>query len=699
MSNNTLLYLQLHQPQQRNAFAAGVVSVSLLWMLTSIWRRHKMIHCVYEYSAIPNQNNDNKDDNSGEREEHDKNHDRTKSTAETALKIMGNMTSRLSILPNKIKETRERWRWESLRRGNSASSDIGASSNYNQDEDSIDDEDYLDDNDGIGAMKNNTCIGSIFGFDVGGTLSKLLYFEEKPEEPIKKHSIHISNRPSNQLKAKSLCQVTTVELLNNLRNDLTNDNAHHEYKNNNNQFIDPQFLDVPPKAAKSADDNCPLELTSKEEERQQALERFYAFVKDLDSSHGDNLKDKSRSFYSRTLGGQFHFIQFESRHFLQVMNLMKSSNIHLDITKIGATGGGAHKYAERWDKQLGIKIDKQDELESLVAGMQFTLSDVIGECYTFSPQDKAHMEKLESKLSECSSISTTSVSESNGISTDEFPYHNSAESGIHTELREDFPKVTDHEEGRKTKKIHGLDQYWWSRKVKRDFIIDKNSYPYLLVMIGTGVSVVRVDGPRQHERISGSTIGGGTYWGLCRLLTDAESFESVLALAERGDPRKVDMMVGDIYGNNNDALEKLGLTADIVASSFGKLVAKKHPAEGLTQEDLARALLLMVTNNIGQVAYLNAKLHNTNRIFFVGNFLRQNVLSQKRLSYAINFWSKGKMEALFLEHEGYFGALGAYLLHNNISYPHKNNSGKDSPTKDEKRPSCFNSKRSDSFYI
>lgn len=128
-------------------------------------------------------------------------------------------------------------------------------------------------------------------------------------------------------------------------------------------------------------------------------------------------------------------------------------------------------------------------------------------------------------------------------------------------------------------------------------------------------------------------------------------------------------MVGDIYGQNSDALDKLGLTADIVASSFGKLVAKAHPARGLSQEDLARALLLMVTNNIGQVAYLNAKLYNTKRIYFVGNFLRQNVLSQKRLAYAINYWSSGKMEALFLEHEGYFGALGAFLLHQAIPQP------------------------------
>ena len=137
-------------------------------------------------------------------------------------------------------------------------------------------------------------------------------------------------------------------------------------------------------------------------------------------------------------------------------------------------------------------------------------------------------------------------------------------------------------------------------------------------------------------------------------------------------------MVGDIYGNDSEALEKLGLPANIVASSFGKLVSKQEPAFGLKQEDLARALLFMVTNNIGQVAHLNAQLHKTKRIYFVGNFLRSNTLSQQRLSYAINFWSHGKMEALFLEHEGYFGALGAFLLSqedtddNQMKLQHKN---------------------------
>jgi len=35
----------------------------------------------------------------------------------------------------------------------------------------------------------------------------------------------------------------------------------------------------------------------------------------------------------------------------------------------------------------------------------------------------------------------------------------------------------------------------------------------------------------------------------------------------------------------------------------------------------------------------------------VGNFLRVNTLSMKQLAYAMDFWSKGALKALFLEHE------------------------------------------------
>ncbi len=36
---------------------------------------------------------------------------------------------------------------------------------------------------------------------------------------------------------------------------------------------------------------------------------------------------------------------------------------------------------------------------------------------------------------------------------------------------------------------------------------------------------------------------------------------------------------------------------------------------------------------------------------FIGNFLRVNTLSMKLLAYALDYWSKGQLKALFLRHE------------------------------------------------
>lgn len=52
------------------------------------------------------------------------------------------------------------------------------------------------------------------------------------------------------------------------------------------------------------------------------------------------------------------------------------------------------------------------------------------------------------------------------------------------------------------------------------------------------------------------------------------------------------------------------------------------------------------------------------KVLFVGNFLRVNPISMKLLAYAMDYWSKGTLKALFLEHEGYFGAIGCLIQFN-----------------------------------
>ncbi len=135
--------------------------------------------------------------------------------------------------------------------------------------------------------------------------------------------------------------------------------------------------------------------------------------------------------------------------------------------------------------------------------------------------------------------------------------------------------------------------------------------------------VLQVSGENSYERVSGSSIGGGTFWGLCRLLTGRTNFDEMLELSMRGDnaavrraqvlcaPQpvpsalslravgrevrialypavvarrallgrrgvrtarcvlgQVDMLVGDIYGGRD--YSSIGLSATTIASSFGK---------------------------------------------------------------------------------------------------------------------------------
>ncbi len=223
-------------------------------------------------------------------------------------------------------------------------------------------------------------------------------------------------------------------------------------------------------------------------------------------------------------------------------------------------------------------------------------------------------------------------------------------------------------------------------------------YPYLLVNIGSGVSMIKVSGPRHYERIGGTSLGGGTLWGLLSLLTGARTFDDMLAMADRGDNTAVDLLVGDIYGTD---YTKIGLKSTTIASSFGKVFKMKRQAErdaeddgGLSNgdpreakeshhvrselvetgvdtetgghnsfkaEDISRSLLYAISNNIGQIAYLQSEKHDLADIYFGGSFIRGHRQTMNTLSYAIKFWSNNQKRAFFLRHEGYLGAVGAFL--------------------------------------
>ncbi|KAI0848417.1 fumble-domain-containing protein [Daldinia vernicosa] len=352
----------------------------------------------------------------------------------------------------------------------------------------------------------------------------------------------------------------------------------------------------------------------------------------------------SREAHSTDPGGRLNFQSFETDRIddcIELMRHLQDKQLALNGSKHGelcvmATGGGAYKYYDRIRQRLGVDVLREDEMECLIIGLDFFITEIPREVFTYSETDPMHFASPNA-----------------------------------------------------------------------------NIYPYMLVNIGSGVSILKVSGPRTYERVGGTSLGGGTLWGILSLLTPAESFDEMLDMAAHGDNTKVDMLVGDIYGADYG---KIGLKSTTIASSFGKVFRMKREAENEAEDmgglsngddqnrrqqqkssehnssttccsqtqqqqrppssraselalsrfssaDISRSLLYAISNNIGQIAYLQSQVHDLSRIYFGGSFIRGHPQTMNTLSYAIKFWSKGQKQAYFLRHEGYLGAVGAFLKH------------------------------------
>lgn len=173
---------------------------------------------------------------------------------------------------------------------------------------------------------------------------------------------------------------------------------------------------------------------------------------------------------------------------------------------------------------------------------------------------------------------------------------------------------------------------------------------YLLVSIGTGTSILEVkDG--EPERVSGSTLGGGTLLGLSKLLGCGDSFSDFLAAAAHGERSRVDLLVLDAVSSMDDA----ALRSEATASSFGRLDSQ-DPA------DLAHALTWLIGENIGILCNAVARQVATHTIVFGGSTVAGNQILQRVLSETI---TAERGEALFLRDGAFCGAAGAAMFAGN----------------------------------
>ena len=225
-------------------------------------------------------------------------------------------------------------------------------------------------------------------------------------------------------------------------------------------------------------------------------------------------------------GGRLNFLSFETDKIDDCIEYLRQlQSKHLKTNGAGkpselsvmATGGGAYKFYDRIKERLGVDVVQEDEMDCLIRGLDFFISEIPEEIFTYDDTDPDNAVEYQD--------------------------------------------------------------------------VQSDIYPYLLVNIGSGVSMIKVSGPSDFQRIGGTSLGGGTLWGLLSLLTGARNFDDMLAMADKGDNKAVDLLVGDIYGEGM-GYEKIGLKETTIASSFGKVLKVKRKAErraedggGLTNGD------------------------------------------------------------------------------------------------------------------
>ena len=186
--------------------------------------------------------------------------------------------------------------------------------------------------------------------------------------------------------------------------------------------------------------------------------------------------------------------------------------------------------------------------------------------------------------------------------------------------------------------------------LRRDGLAAKERF--LLVSLGTGTSACLI-GPGSPVRLGGTAIGGGTLVGLGAALLDTPQYDELCRLAGQGNRRSVDLLVSDVYAEN-----QLPLPGDVTAASFAKL-AQPSSGEPPPARDVAHAIMGMVGENVGLICFGLAALAGVTQVVFGGSTLRDNPVLVEILR---GIGASMGCDAVFPSRGEYAGALGALEL-------------------------------------
>lgn len=176
---------------------------------------------------------------------------------------------------------------------------------------------------------------------------------------------------------------------------------------------------------------------------------------------------------------------------------------------------------------------------------------------------------------------------------------------------------------------------------------------YLLVSVGTGTSILLVDGV-SVSRVGGTALGGGTLLGLGAGLLGTSDFTEIANLASRGSRREIDLLVSDIYPAGG-----IALAGDLTASNFGKYARRHRDGAPLEPADVAHAIMGLIAENVALICAGIAANAQATRVVFGGSTLRENPALADLLGHFLRAFGR---DPVFLPHGEFAGALGALRI-------------------------------------
>ncbi|KAL7067649.1 hypothetical protein ACR3K2_19230 [Cryptosporidium serpentis] len=347
---------------------------------------------------------------------------------------------------------------------------------------------------------------------------------------------------------------------------------------------------------------------------------------------------------------------------------------------IAATGGGAFRFAE-FISSIGYEVIQYDEMLSNIQGLICFISKCITE--EFIQENRNSLVKEQKQIFEIddtsgfikgSSIKTKNLNiiSKNTLNIMEF------------KLTINYSKLSNLES---CQKLNYRDLNYRLKHALDSTIsgnISEINYPFLLVCIGSGVSIIKVLSEDKFERVSGTPLGGGTVFGLARSLCNISNINELKSLYNKdtcNTDAKIIKEQNILYAKNKytefggkhkcNAEDSSEITQNISTrfnqhegvrtALFGNIKDDLEIKRQFNRQEIVHNLIEMVNHEICYLTCLMAMKYHISHVYATGSYVAQGFFAIPTFKNVMTDLKLENIKLYLIHMNGFLGSLGALI--------------------------------------